>query len=141
MHDRMTELTAALRASDEKLFPVLRRLLADRGIDSGTSVLVELFSDDREFEYGIVVTRDGAVFQFGLDCMDRMPEDAELIEWIDWTSTYQLAVAGMRSVSAMARTSSSTTPLVSLSTRRWIRVILCPWRLCVTSEWAAVSAD
>ena len=91
MHDRMTELTASLRASDETLFPALRKLLADRGVDPGTSVLVELFSDDREFEYGIVVTRDGAVFQFGLDCMDRAPEDAELIEWIDWTSTYQLA--------------------------------------------------
>ncbi|HST07921.1 MAG TPA: hypothetical protein VLJ83_07095 [Gemmatimonadaceae bacterium] len=87
----MTELTASLRASDEKLFPALRRLLADRGIDAGTSVLVELFSDDRKFEYGIVVTADGAVFQFGLDCMDRTPEDAEVIEWIDWTSTYRLA--------------------------------------------------
>jgi|1185.fasta_scaffold157531_2 hypothetical protein len=91
MHDRMTELTACLRDSDEKLFPMLRRLLAGRGVDPGTSVLVELFSDDREFEYGIVVTRDGGVFQFGLDCMDRTPEDAELIEWIDWTSTYRLA--------------------------------------------------
>ena len=91
MHDRMAELTASLRDSDEKLFPRLRRLLGERGIDAATSVLVELFSDDREFEYGIVVTRDGGVFQFGLDCMGRTLEDAELIEWIDWTSTYRLA--------------------------------------------------
>jgi len=91
MHDRMTELTASLRASDEKLFPRLRCLLAERGIDPVTSVLVELFSDEREFEYGIVVTRDGGVFQFGLDCMGRAPDDADLIEWIDWTRTYHLA--------------------------------------------------
>ena len=91
MQERIAELTGSLRGSDEKLFPRLRRLLEDRGLDPAKSVLVEMFSDEREFEYGIVVTGDREVFQFGLDCMGRSPDDAELIEWIDWTRTYHLA--------------------------------------------------
>jgi hypothetical protein len=87
----MIELTASMRASDENLFPRLREVLEDRGIDPSTSMLVEMFSDDRGFEYGIVTTRDGGVYQFGLDCMDRTPDAAELVEWIDWTRTYHLA--------------------------------------------------
>jgi hypothetical protein len=91
MRERIAELTSSLRGSDDELFPRLRRLLEERGVNPTTSVLVEMFSDEREFEYGIVVTRDGAVFQFGLDCMGRTPDDAELIEWVDWTRTYHLA--------------------------------------------------
>ena len=87
----MVELTEAMRGSDEKLFPGLRGILEDRGIDPNGATLVELFSDDRGFEYGIVTTREGGVYQFGLDCMGRMADEAELIEWIDWTRTYHLA--------------------------------------------------
>jgi hypothetical protein len=91
MRQRIAELTGFLRGSDEKFFPRLRQVLSERGIDPDTSVLVEMFSDDREFEYGIVVTGRGDVYQFGLDCMGRAPDAAELIEWVDWTTTYQLA--------------------------------------------------
>lgn len=91
MRDRIAELTGLLRRSDEKLFPRLRQVLSQRGIDPETSVLVEMFSDARQFEYGIVVTARRGVYQFGLDCMGRAPDAAELIEWIDWTNTYQLA--------------------------------------------------
>lgn len=91
MRDRIAELTGSLRASEADLFPRLRQLLEERGVDPGSSVLVEMFSDAREFEYGIVVTREGDVFQFGLDCMGRQPDSAELIEWIDWTRTYRYA--------------------------------------------------
>jgi hypothetical protein len=87
----MVELTASMRGSYEALFPRLRELLEGRGIDPNRSTLVEMFSDDRGFEYGIVTTPDGGVYQFGLDCMGRTPDAAELIEWIDWTRTYHLA--------------------------------------------------
>jgi hypothetical protein len=91
MRDRIAELTDALRGSSDRLFPRLREVLSQRGLDPGTTVLVEMFSDEREFEYGIVVTARGDVYQFGFDCMGRTPDAAELIEWIDWTRTYQLA--------------------------------------------------
>ena len=91
MLDRIAKLTDSLRRSDDGLFPRLRVLLEERGIDPGQSVLVEMFSDDREFEYGILVTAEERVYQFGLDCQGRTPESAELIEWIDWTRTYHLA--------------------------------------------------
>ncbi|HJQ54962.1 MAG TPA: hypothetical protein VJ825_14075 [Gemmatimonadaceae bacterium] len=91
MRDRIAYLTESLRGSDENLFPRLRQLLSQRGIDPNTSVLVEMFSDERQFEYGIVVTAGRDVYQFGLDCMGRAPNAAELIEWVDWTTTYQLA--------------------------------------------------
>ncbi|HET9775139.1 MAG TPA: hypothetical protein VFP77_01080 [Gemmatimonadaceae bacterium] len=91
MRDRIADLTGSLRGSDEKLFPRLRQMLSERGIDPETSVLVEMFSDEREFEYGIVVTERRDVYQFGLDCMGRAPDAAELIEWVDWTKTYHLA--------------------------------------------------
>lgn len=91
MRERIAELTSALRSGEDGLFPRLRRLLEDRGIDPAKSVLVEMFSDEREFEYGIVVSAEGGVYQFGLDCLGRTPDSAELIEWIDWTRTYHLA--------------------------------------------------
>ena len=91
MRERIAELTSSLRLRDDGVYPRLRRLLEERGIEPATSVLVEMFSDEREFEYGIVVTEEGSVFQFGLDRMGRSPESAELIEWIDWTRTYHLA--------------------------------------------------
>jgi hypothetical protein len=91
MRDRIADLTGSLRGSDEKLIPRLRQMLSERGIDPETSVLVEMFSDEREFEYGIVVTERRDVYQFGLDCMGRAPDAAELIEWVDWTKTYHLA--------------------------------------------------
>jgi len=91
MRQRIAELTGSLRRSDENLFPRLRHVLSQRGVDPETSVLVEMFSDEREFEYGIVVTARRDVYQFGLDCMGRGPDAAELIEWVDWTTTYQLA--------------------------------------------------
>lgn len=91
MRDRIAELTGSLRRSDERLFPRLRQVLSQRGIDPDTSVLVEMFSDERDFEYGIVVTARRDVYQFGLDCMGLTPDTAEVIEWVDWTTTYQLA--------------------------------------------------
>ena len=91
MRERIAELTRSLRESEAEFFPGLRQVLEGRGVDPASSILVEMFSDAREFEYGIVVTREGKVFQFGLDCMGRTSESAELIEWIDWTRTYEYA--------------------------------------------------
>ena len=91
MRERIAELTSSLRESEEGLFPRLRQLLKERSVDPACSVLVEMFSDVREFEYGIVVTREGKVFQFGLDCLGRSADSAELIEWVDWTRTYEYA--------------------------------------------------
>jgi hypothetical protein len=89
--DSVLVLTDALRASDEPLFVRLRELLAERGVDPHRALLAALFSDDRAFEYGVVVTPERRVFQFGLDYLDRPLEEGEFLEWVDWTYTYPLA--------------------------------------------------
>jgi|APMI01.1.fsa_nt_gi hypothetical protein len=59
-------LTRELRYSDEPLFQRLRELLASSGIDVHRAVLAQLFPDDVDQEFGVLLAGAGRVFTFVL---------------------------------------------------------------------------
>ena len=83
--NEILELTTALRTSDEPLFARLRFLLPSHDIDPRTTYLVELFPDDTNFEFGVLVATDGRIYQFGFDYLNCKISEGLLAEWRDLT--------------------------------------------------------
>ena len=83
--------TRLLRGSDEPLFQRLRVLLAERHVDPQAAVLADLFPDDVDQEFGLLVTQDHRVIEFvvhygrGGD-LKQQAADATIGEWKDITS-------------------------------------------------------
>ena len=65
-----------------------RELLAERGVSPATSILATSFPDDSSFEFGVVVTSDRRVYQFGLDYLHKPVERGTFTEWIDLTERH-----------------------------------------------------
>jgi hypothetical protein len=84
------EFTDALRFSEDENYPRLRVLLTKRGIDPSTTWLVDLFEDDVNFEFGIVLTGDRRVFQLGYTYPEGHIEEGELTEWVELTHSWRL---------------------------------------------------
>jgi hypothetical protein len=82
-------LTELLRSSPEPMWARLRVLLVARGIDPHSSLLAGCFPDDANFEFGILVTNDGHVFQFGLDYLHKTISEGKFSEWQDMTERYR----------------------------------------------------
>jgi hypothetical protein len=59
-------LTRQLRSSDDPLYVRLRELLQGFGVDMQAAVLAQLFPDDVDQEFGVIVTPGRAVFTFVL---------------------------------------------------------------------------
>jgi hypothetical protein len=87
------ELTRSLRTSDVPLFVRLRELLHDRRVDVGTAVLAQLFPDDVDQEFGVLVS-DGRVFTFVMhyarrgDLSEQL-RNAAIHEWTDITDHWE----------------------------------------------------
>jgi hypothetical protein len=82
------DLTAELRTDPRSFYERLRELLAAHGVEPHNAWLVELFSDDASFEFGIVVAGDRRVFQFGYDYLHRDAGAGEFAEWVDLTASW-----------------------------------------------------
>jgi len=82
---RCTEL---LRTSPDPIWRRARELLQERGISSATSILATSFPDDTSFEFGVVVTDDRRVYQFGLDYIHKPVEQGVFTEWVDLTERH-----------------------------------------------------
>lgn len=83
--------TRLLRESADPLFRRLRALLAERGLDSQKVVLADLFPDDVDQEFGVLVTQDRRVIQFvvhygRLGDINRQTAEATIGEWSDISS-------------------------------------------------------
>ncbi len=61
----------------------IRELLLQRGVNPKTSALLELFPNDTSFQYGIVATADGHLFQFGYDYLHKSEAAGDFTEWRD----------------------------------------------------------
>ena len=79
--NEVLELTSSLRTSDDPLFARLRALLPSRSVDPSSAYLVELFPDDTNFEFGVLVAADGRIYQFGFDYLKRNVSEGVLTEW------------------------------------------------------------
>jgi hypothetical protein len=83
--DQIRLLTKLARESDEPLWARIRVLLREKSLDPARVFVAECFPDDTQFEFGIVVTDDGRVFQFGFDYLHRKVEDGMFSEWDEIT--------------------------------------------------------
>jgi len=77
-----------LRTSPDPIWRRARELLEERGISSATSILATSFPDDASFEFGVVVTDDRRVYQFGLDYLHKPVEQGVFTEWVDLTERH-----------------------------------------------------
>ena len=82
------ELTGLFRTSTDPFWALLRRLVRERGIDPDTSLLADSFEDDVNFEFGILVTDDRRVIQYGVQYSGPSFNDGKLTEWKDITELW-----------------------------------------------------
>ena len=86
--DDIEKLTRLLRSDADPMWIRLRSLLAERGVNVGSTILVESFPDDTDFEFGVLITQDGKVIQYGFSYIGRDVSEGELSEWNDITAQY-----------------------------------------------------
>ena len=88
VYDQYTQL---LRTSRLSLWVRLRRQLKSQGVNPSTAVLVNLFPDGGDHEYGWVISDEGSVFSFDLyynRASRHGPSSAEIRHWKDITDNW-----------------------------------------------------
>ena len=63
-------------------------LVRERGVDPNHTLCLECFSDDCQFEFGLLVTQDRRCFQFGFDYLHKAIQQGEFVEWVDLTNSF-----------------------------------------------------
>lgn len=91
---RAADLTRSLRRSGDPHFVRLRELLVGKGIDLSTAVLAELFPDDVDQTFGVLLTCDGRVTTFvmhhaGRGDLAAQPKHTFIRTWIDITENWE----------------------------------------------------
>ncbi|MET9312340.1 hypothetical protein ABZX12_10960 [Kribbella sp. NPDC003505] len=87
--------TTLLRTSQGQPYKRLRELLPSQGVDLEGDVLADLFPDDVDQDFGVIVTVDRRVFTFVLLCYGRRGDlkaqlaDARVGDWTDITEWWQ----------------------------------------------------
>lgn len=86
--------TELLRTSSDPIFRRLRELLPEHGIDAESDVLAELFSDDVDQEFGVVVTTGRQVFTLVLQYgrtgdLRAQAAAAVLADWTDISTRWE----------------------------------------------------
>jgi hypothetical protein len=87
-HDQIRQLTTLLRTSEDPLWSRLRDLFRARAVNPERAVLATCFPDDTSFEFGIVVSPGGSVFQFGFDYLNKPVAEGVFTEWEDLTTRF-----------------------------------------------------
>jgi hypothetical protein len=77
------------RNTNDPMYCKIKKLLIGTGIDISTSVLVQIFPDDSSFEYGIIITKNKEIYEFGYDYRYKTNDAGELTEWNNLTNTYK----------------------------------------------------
>ncbi len=77
--------TSVFRTGTEPLWARLREVVREQGVDPNTTLLAVSFEDDENFEFGILVTHDRRVVQYGFRYSDPSGIDGKLTEWRDVT--------------------------------------------------------
>ncbi|WP_406858812.1 hypothetical protein ABZO31_00620 [Streptomyces sp. HUAS MG47] len=86
------QYTHLLRTSTLEGWKRIRSLLADQGLDPATTVLVNLFPDGGDLEFGQCIDEDGRVYCFDLVYEREAPKavsKAIVRNWTDITDTWQ----------------------------------------------------
>ena len=98
------QYTRLLREGSFDLWRRLRELLEGEGLDPAVTVVVDLFPDGGDREFGQVITDEGRVYRFDL-CYDRAHprsvRTAVLDHWTDITATWQTEPLRSQTVDAL----------------------------------------
>ena len=73
----------------EPVFARLRDLVRPKGVDPNTAVIADFFPDDTSFYFGILVTPEARVFQFGYDYLHLAETEGKLSEWNELTQSWR----------------------------------------------------
>lgn len=87
--NHINELTQLMRKREDPLWSRIRELLEEKGLEINKSILVDCFPDDEDFEFGIVLTKEQTVFQFGFNYLDSPISKGAFSEWKNITNTWQ----------------------------------------------------
>jgi hypothetical protein len=82
-------LTDLLRKGDDPFWRRFREMLRARDIDPAGSILAVSFEDGDRVEYGVVVTGDERVFEYGIEFVDSQVEQATIMRWDDITASFR----------------------------------------------------
>lgn len=83
------KITKELRSSREDLWIRIRQLLLGKGLNPKSTVLAYSYPEDYQFEFGIIVTEDESIFQYGFDFLHKNVLFGTFKEWIDITDKYE----------------------------------------------------
>ena len=81
--------TKLLRTDSDSFWVRLRQLLSEKGVNPELAFLAYSYEEDYQFDYGIVVSHDGRVFQYGFDFLLKDVSEGIFTEWNDMTNQYQ----------------------------------------------------
>ena len=85
--------TRLLRVDAHPMWARLRDLLRERGLDPDHVAIADLFPDDTDMEFGIVVVPDGQVFEFdlvyGRGDLNTAAATAIIGDWRDRTDSWR----------------------------------------------------
>jgi DNA-binding Lrp family transcriptional regulator len=82
------QITKLLQKSPEKLWERIRTLLKEKGVDPDSIIVACSYLEDLCFEYGILVSEDAKVYQYGFDFLNKNISEGTFKEWEDITDTY-----------------------------------------------------
>jgi hypothetical protein len=83
--EMVQERTNLFRTSAEPFWVRLRQVMKEQGVEPATSMLAESFEDDVNFEFGILITCERRVIQYGFRYSEPSFSDGKLTEWNDVT--------------------------------------------------------
>ncbi len=81
--------TELLQESTESIWVRMREVLLEKGVDPKTTILAYAYPEDLHFEYGIIVTTDEQIYQYGFDYLHQDISEGIFTEWNDLTENYQ----------------------------------------------------
>jgi hypothetical protein len=73
--------TRLLRSDTEPFWERLRGCLREKGVEPSRSILTTCFPDDSSFEFGIVISPDRQVYEFGFEYLHKQVTEGVLREW------------------------------------------------------------
>jgi len=86
--ERAKQSTTWMQTSHDPEAVRLRALLDDRGLRADEVLLIELFPDDVQFLFGLLITPDRRCIQFGMDYLHKPVDQAVFTEWEDLTGSF-----------------------------------------------------
>lgn len=86
--EHVQKLTHRLHTGEEPFWARLREVVRERGVMPDSSWLARSHEEDDHFEFGVLVTKDRQVIQFGFLYTDESGANGTLTEWNDLTESW-----------------------------------------------------